>query len=82
MAGHKLDLTVFPFILRGVNLLGADSVLWTTEPRREIWHKLATNWKSDNLESITQMIGLEDLDEYVAKILKGQVRGRTIVAIE
>jgi len=81
VAGPKLDLTVFPFILRGVNLLGADSALWQMGPRLELWHKLATSWKIDDLESISQTIGLEDLDEYVAKILKGQIRGRTLVAI-
>ncbi len=81
VADFKFDITVFPFILRGVNLLGADSALWQMGPRQELWHKLSTNWKIDNLESISETIGLEDLDENVAKILKGQIRGRTIVKI-
>ncbi len=81
VAGPKLDLTVFPFILRGVNLLGADSALWQMKPRQELWYKLATDWKIDKLESISKTIGLEDLDEYVAKILKGQIQGRTVVEI-
>ncbi|UCE06064.1 MAG: YhdH/YhfP family quinone oxidoreductase [bacterium] len=81
VAGPKLDLTVFPFILRGVNLLGADSALWPMSSRQQLWHKLATNWKVDKLESICHTIGLEQLDEYVAKILKGQIRGRIVVAI-
>ena len=81
VAGPKLDLTVFPFILRGVNLLGADSALWQMAQRRELWHKLATDWKIDNLEAISKTIGLEDLDGYVAKIIKGQIRGRTVVEI-
>jgi acrylyl-CoA reductase (NADPH) len=81
VGGPKLDLTVFPFILRGVNLLGADSALWQMEPRRKLWHKLATDWKIDDLESISQMIGLDELDEHVAKILKGQIRGRAVVEI-
>lgn len=82
VAGPKLDLTVFPFILRGVNLLGADSALWPREPRRQIWQKLATKWKLKNLEEISQTIGLPEIDESVKKILKGQIRGRTVVAIE
>jgi putative YhdH/YhfP family quinone oxidoreductase len=82
VAGPKLDLTVFPFILRGVNLLGADSALWPAGPRKEIWHKLSTIWKIENLESISQTIGLEDLDYYVAKILKGAIQGRTVVEIK
>jgi len=81
VAGSKLDLTVFPFILRGVNLLGADSALWPMRFRQELWRKIATNWKIDNLEAISQTIGLEDLDEYVVKILKGKIRGRTVVEI-
>ncbi len=81
VAGPKLDLTVFPFILRGVNLLGADSALWQMEPRRKLWRRLATDWKIDNLELISQTIRLEELDGYVAKILKGQIRGRTVVEI-
>jgi len=81
VADYKLDITVFPFILRGVNLLGADSALWPKGPRWELWNKLATEWKVDSLKAISHTIGLEDLDQYVAKILKGQIRGRTIVAI-
>ena len=81
VAGPKLDLTVFPFILRGVNLLGADSALWPMKLRRELWYKLATDWKIGDLESISETIGLEDLGRYVAKILKGQIRGRTVVEI-
>lgn len=81
VAGPKLDLTVFPFILRGVNLLGADSALWPREPRRQIWQKLANRWKLDRLEEISQTIALQQLDDYVKKILKGQIRGRTVVAI-
>lgn len=82
VAGPKLDLTVFPFILRGVNLLGADSALWPMEQRKKIWQKLATNWKIDNLEAMSQTIRLEQLDEHVKRILKGQIQGRTLVAIE
>lgn len=81
VAGPKLDLTVFPFILRGVNLLGIDSALWPREPRHEIWRKFADDWKLDNLDAITQTIGLDELDEYVALILKGKIRGRIVVKI-
>ena len=81
VAGPKLDLTVFPFILRGVNLLGADSALWPMEQRKKIWQKLATKWKISNLESVSKTIYLQDLDDYIALILKGQIQGRTVVAI-
>ncbi len=81
VAGPKLDLTVFPFILRGVNLLGIDSALWPREPRHEIWRKFANDWKLNNLDAISRTIGLEELDEYVALILKGKIRGRIVVKI-
>jgi len=79
VGGPKLDLTVFPFILRGVRLLGADSAMCPRDLRLDLWKRLSTNWKLDNLEQITTTIKLEDLDEYVAKILKGQIRGRVLV---
>lgn len=81
VADHKLELTVYPFILRGVNLLGADSALWPKNSRLELWKKLANEWKIDKLESLSHAIGLEDLNEHVAKILKGGVLGRILVAI-
>lgn len=82
VADPKFDITVFPFILRGVNLLGADSALWQMGPRRELWHKLSTDWKINHLETISHTIRLEDLDENIAKILKGQIQGRTVIALE
>jgi putative YhdH/YhfP family quinone oxidoreductase len=79
--GSSLNLTVFPFILRGINLLGIDSAYCPKEARLETWHKLATEWKPHNLEIISQTITLEKLDEYVALILKGKLRGRTVIEL-
>ncbi|MFZ5516632.1 MAG: YhdH/YhfP family quinone oxidoreductase [Candidatus Zhuqueibacterota bacterium] len=79
VAGPKLDLTVFPFILRGVNLLGIDSALWPREPRHEIWRKFASDWKLDVLETISQTIVLDDVEEYVGRILKGKIQGRIVI---
>jgi len=82
VAGPKLDLTVFPFILRGVNLLGIDSALWPRESRHNIWRKFANEWKLENLEAMSKTIGMEKLDGYIAQILKGKIRGRIVVKIE
>lgn len=82
VGGRELNLTVFPFILRGVNLQGVDSMHWLMKPRLEVWKKLAGPWKLPVLESITKTIGMDQLDEHVAAILKGQVRGRTVLAIK
>ncbi|MBD3288438.1 acryloyl-CoA reductase [candidate division KSB1 bacterium] len=81
VAGPKLELTVFPFILRGVRLLGIDSAMCPHDLRRDIWAKLADEWKPAHLESLVTTIHLKDLDSAVASILKGQNVGRTVVKI-
>ena len=81
VAGPKLELTVFPFILRGVRLLGVDSALCPNNLRHETWQKLAGDWKIDHLNDIATTIHLEELDSSVAAILKGKIRGRVIVEI-
>lgn len=81
-AGTKLPSTVFPFILRGVNLLGIDSVYCPMETRLNVWNRLATDFKPDNLEQLIQQeITLEQLPEVLPTLLKGQAKGRTIVKL-
>ena len=82
VAGPKLDLTVFPFILRGVSLLGVDSAQCPMEQRLETWRKLANEWKLDSLTSIAQTIILEQLDQYIPAILNGKIRGRIVVSLK
>src|SRR3954449_4861032 len=80
--GMKLPTTVLPFILRGVALLGVDSVQTPIEARRATWERLADDRPPPHLEdAIAREIGLEDLDETLTAILKGEVRGRTIVKV-
>ena len=81
VGGPDLSLTVYPFILRGVNLLGIDSQNAPMPKRRALWEKLAGEWKLDNLEGITTEVGLEDLDTSVDAILKGETQGRTLVRV-
>ncbi|MBB2483378.1 acryloyl-CoA reductase [Bacillus sp. APMAM] len=81
-AGTKLSTTVFPFILRGVNLLGIDSVYCPMEVRLKVWNRLATDLKPVNLEQfIQQEITIQQLPEVLPTLLKGQARGRTLVKI-
>ncbi|WP_079527501.1 NADPH:quinone oxidoreductase family protein [Solibacillus isronensis] len=81
-AGTKLPSTVFPFILRGVNLLGIDSVYCPMDTRLKVWNRLATDFKPDNLEQLIQQeITLEQLPEILPTLLKGQAKGRTIVKL-
>ncbi|MGG3625296.1 acryloyl-CoA reductase [Bacillus gobiensis] len=81
-AGTKVPTSVFPFILRGIKLLGIDSVYCPMETRLKVWERLATDLKPANLENfIHQEVTLHELPETLPSLLKGQVRGRTLVKI-
>ncbi|WP_027876374.1 MDR family oxidoreductase [Meiothermus cerbereus] len=77
--GVKLETTVFPFILRGVNLLGIDSVMCPREKRLEAWQRLAHDLPRPLLEEAMQVVSLEEVPERAQAILQGQVRGRVVV---
>jgi putative YhdH/YhfP family quinone oxidoreductase len=77
--GSDLPGTVLPFILRGVSLLGIDSVQTPIDHRREVWRRLASDLKPAGLETIATAVTLEELEPVLAGILEGSVHGRTIV---
>ena len=77
--GGGLPTTVMPFILRGVNLLGIDSVLIPIERRRAIWARIATDLKPSNLDQIGHAVTLDDLDEVLTAILAGRAQGRSVI---
>ncbi|MGE6366651.1 YhdH/YhfP family quinone oxidoreductase [Bacillus paramycoides] len=79
VAGHELNTTVYPFILRGISILGIDSVHCPVDVRREVWALLATEWKNSKLVPYTEECTLEKLDEKFALILQGKLKGRTVV---
>jgi acrylyl-CoA reductase (NADPH) len=80
--GIKLEATVLPFILRGVSLLGVDSVQTPIEERRETWRRLATDLRPPHLdETITREISLDELDGALSAVLRGELQGRTIVRV-
>ena len=78
-AGTELKTTVLPFILRGVKLLGIDSVMCPAEHRQAIWRRLATDLKPAGLGAITTEIDLEGLPGAFATLLAGGARGRFVV---
>ncbi len=80
-AGMDLPSSVAPFILRGVCLLGIDSVMCPIELRRVAWSRLASDLDHGKLAEITHEIGLDEVIAAGAKILAGQVRGRIVVKI-
>jgi len=79
--GAALPATVIPFLLRGVNLLGIDSVMQPYENRVRAWHRVATDLPMDKLEAMMQPAGLTDLPSLGADILAGRVKGRVIVDV-
>src|SRR6266404_2781175 len=80
-AGMDLPTSVAPFILRGVCLLGIDSVMCPIEVRKTAWSRLASDLDRTKLTEITHEIGLDQVIDAGAKILAGQVRGRIVVKI-
>jgi alcohol dehydrogenase len=80
-AGTGFKASVLPFILRGVNLLGVDSVELPLVVKASMWDKLSLQWKLD-LTPLVEEIGLERLPAAIAQILAGQVRGRVLVRID
>jgi len=79
VASPELKTTVFPFILRSVNLLGIDSVDCPMDLRLRIWQKLATDWKPERLADLSKTVTLEELDPLIETILKGQLSGRVVI---
>jgi acrylyl-CoA reductase (NADPH) len=79
--GSDLGTTVLPFLLRGINLLGIDSVMCPPDRRRAAWHRLARDLPLDRLEAMIETISLAEAAEWGGRILQGGVRGRVVVAI-
>jgi acrylyl-CoA reductase (NADPH) len=80
--GMDLPGSVAPFILRGVSLLGIDSVQCAVELRTEAWRRLASDLDRGKLQQITREIGLNEVISVAGTILEGRVRGRIVVKIE
>ena len=82
VGGTDLKLTVYPFILRGVRLIGIDSA-WIPKPRRaEIWAKLAGPWKLPGLDAITHELQLPDVAGAAQEMLAGRALGRSVVGLD
>jgi acrylyl-CoA reductase (NADPH) len=79
--GTELPATVIPFLLRGVNLLGIDSVMQPIENRIRAWKRIATDLPMEKLEDMIQPATLADLPDLGKAILKGQVQGRVVVDV-
>lgn len=80
-AGANYPGTVIPFLLRGVNLLGIDSVMQPYRNRLDAWARIGSDLPMDKLEAMIQPAVLADLPDLASNILKGQVRGRVVVDV-
>ena len=74
-----LDATVMPFILRGVNLLGVDSVELPLKSKTDIWEKLSVEWRPKDLEELATEISFAQLPDYLEKVLNGNAVGRYVL---
>ena len=79
--GADLPATVIPFLLRGVNLLGIDSVMCPYDKRVRAWQRIAADLPMDKLEALTSEAPLAEVKHHGDKILKGQVRGRLLINV-
>ncbi len=79
VASSNLPLNVYPFILRGVKLIGIDSQNCPMDIRERIWNKIAEEWKISQLDNLANEISLDELDENIELILQGKHKGRVLV---
>jgi len=77
--GTKLETTVIPFLLRGVNLLGIDSVMCSAERRKEAWSRIVRDLPLEKLDAMIRPAKLADLPALAPEILAGHIRGRVVV---
>jgi acrylyl-CoA reductase (NADPH) len=80
-SSHELNTNVFPFILRGVRLIGIDSVECKLEKKQAAWEKIASKWNVDTLDNITNEISLEEIKDAYELLLAGRAVGRYVVKI-
>ena len=78
VGGAEIPATVFPFLLRHVNILGVDSVELPLGEKERIWNKLASDWKID-ISELEEALKLEDLSDAIDRILAGQMVGRGVL---
>ena len=81
VGGTDLHLTVYPFLLRGVSLVGIDSALCPAARRLEVWNKLAGLWKPAALEELAVETSLEAIPDHVSRMLAGNSQRRVIVRV-
>jgi acrylyl-CoA reductase (NADPH) len=80
-ASAKLETTVVPFIIRGVNLLGIDSVMCPNERRVIAWDRLSSDLPQEKLEETITVVNLAEISKYADEILAGKIQGRIVLDV-
>ena len=81
-SNYQLNTTVFPLIMRGINILGVTSTNYPNSKRKKIWQKLSTEYKPTKLKIITKnCINLREIESFSENVIKGKINGRTIIKI-
>ncbi len=81
VSSPELTMNVYPFILRGVSLIGIDSVHCPADTRLQVWKKLAGEWKPKQLADVVTEVTLDDVEEKIQSILQGGISGRVLVKL-
>lgn len=81
VAGASFESSVYPFIIRGVTLYGVDSVQINSSEREFLWNKLSKEWKIEDLDKLSTEIVLEELNNKIDLILKGENKGRVVIKL-
>ncbi|HRP01900.1 MAG TPA: YhdH/YhfP family quinone oxidoreductase [Candidatus Kapabacteria bacterium] len=82
VSGDTFETNVYPFLLRGVSMIGIDSASKSSDLRQYLWNNLANDWKIDNLKNLIKEVKLDGLSEEIDRILKGQQFGRILVNLK
>ena len=77
-----MHVSVFPFILRSVNLLGMDTISRSSPEKKAAWRRLTRDFPLEKLDAMTRTVRLDQVPDWADKILKGQVRGRIVVDVD
>ena len=79
--GADLQTTVIPFLLRGINLLGIDSVVQPFDNRLTTWQRIAEDLPLEKLDALTETVGISAVPDAASAIIKGEIRGRLVVDV-
>ncbi|MDA8138376.1 MAG: YhdH/YhfP family quinone oxidoreductase [Desulfobacteraceae bacterium] len=78
-ASAEIQVTVYPFILRGIRLIGIDSAECSMELHHKVWQRLSSDWKLTGLDRFVKEVGLDDLEPLISKMMAGGITGRYLL---